>query len=478
MGAHKQEELYSYEEFVHIYLQDILKFHGSRFTTYSPSLQQQLRHLSFVAALINSRGQVQTVLEEHNIVKDDLECGLITWESVEYFQRWQVKVLNKLETQETQEKDVAGNSTEVLDNWSLLEEPVGNEPDPEECEDASSLPVQIKITKNLHRKLDKTNIYLEEAMDMKDEEYSNRLKEDDTNHDKDKDSVLIPVQIKIQKDEKKKYVRSGKLYRCESCSTFATLGKSKYEKHMFEEHEHTMCEVCGLNFTEYSLFRLHTLTHLAAIHECTECGEKYKTVLKLNHHTARAHPHLGMPGKEMCVSCGKYFIRIEHHSCTSSTIIETSPCPYSGCDYVGSSRNLKTHIKSHQKVLVTCPSCGKETRDLRTHLNASQCHIPEKERVKVVVKCDTCFMEFSHRSAKVANCKLKRHIKHIHEQVRDVHCDQCSYKTYTKCNLYVHVKRMHEGRPYKEQCPHCPKVVVNLEWHIKWNHQTNSIKLS
>ena len=69
MGAHKQEELYSYEEFVHIYLQDILKFHGSRFTTYSPSLQQQLRHLSFVAALINSRGQVQTVLEEHNIVK-------------------------------------------------------------------------------------------------------------------------------------------------------------------------------------------------------------------------------------------------------------------------------------------------------------------------------------------------------------------------------------------------------------------------
>ena len=476
MGSHKREELYSYEEFVHIYLQDMLKFHGTRFTTYSPSLQQQLRHLSFVAALINSRGQVQTVLEEHNIVKDDLECGLITWESVEYFQRWQVKVLNKLDGIETQEKDVDGKSAEALDDWSLLEDPVDNDPDPE---DASSLPVQIKITKNLPRKVAKTNVYLEEAIDMKDEEYPKRLKEDDTNHDKDKDSVLLPVQIKVQKDEKKKYVKSGKwrpYYRCDSCGTFSTRGKSKYEKHMFEEHEHTMCEVCGLNFTEYSLFRLHALTHLAAIHECTECGEKFKTVLKLNHHTARAHPHLGMPGKEMCASCGKYFRSLDQHLCTSSTIKET--CPYSGCDYVGIRRNLKIHMESHQKVLVNCPSCGKETRDLRTHLYASQCHIPEKERVKVVVKCDTCFKEFSHRSATHANLILKRHIKNIHEQVRDVHCDQCSYKTYTKCNLYVHVKRMHEGRPYKEQCPHCPKVVVNLEWHIKRNHPTNSIKLS
>ena len=465
----------SFDEFVSTYLEDVLKFHGSRFTTYNLSLQQQIHHLSFVAKQIAAGGLVQTILEEHSIVREDLECGFITWESVEYFQKWQ---------------------------------------------------------ENLLRKLDKINMGLNEAMDTKEEDYPNQglkeehLSEDNTDHDKDSvEDVLIPVQIKIQKDKKRKYVKSDsyknqkenqkkrkyvksgiykmpkelireyerrekykrvKRYQdeskatqivCDTCENFMTTSKKNYEKHLFEKHEQTMCEVCGLNSTDFSSFYKHALTHKAATYHCKDCGESFKTEATLNMHVGQLHISDSDESKEVCPFCGKFYSKmyIKTHILHNHMKTKTLTCPQ--CDFIGNDpTNLKRHIKQrHEYGGDKCQWCGKHVKDMEQHLQRTQCNIPESERSdKIVVKCDTCLKEFTGRNIRDINSKLKRHIQRIHEQVRNVHCDQCSYTTYCKSNLYVHVKRMHEGRPYKEQCPHCPKVVVNLEWHLKTYHPSAS----
>ena len=59
----------NFETFVSGYLHDVLKFHGQRFKTYNASLQQQIQHLSFVSDLVCNRGLLQTILDQHKIIK-------------------------------------------------------------------------------------------------------------------------------------------------------------------------------------------------------------------------------------------------------------------------------------------------------------------------------------------------------------------------------------------------------------------------
>ena len=63
-----QEEM-RFHDFVSVFLQDLLKFHGARFKTYDASLQQQIQYLSFVAGVVVEHGLVKLILDEHNIVQ-------------------------------------------------------------------------------------------------------------------------------------------------------------------------------------------------------------------------------------------------------------------------------------------------------------------------------------------------------------------------------------------------------------------------
>ena len=63
-----QEEM-RFHNFVSVFLQDLLKFHGARFKTYDASLQQQIQYLSVVAGVVVEHGLVKLILDEHNIVQ-------------------------------------------------------------------------------------------------------------------------------------------------------------------------------------------------------------------------------------------------------------------------------------------------------------------------------------------------------------------------------------------------------------------------
>ena len=74
----------------------------------------------------------------------------------------------------------------------------------------------------------------------------------------------------------------------------------------------------------------------------------------------------------------------------------------------------------------------------------------------------------------VTKSSLEKHIKGVHLKIKNKHCDQCEYITYSGFNLKLHVSKMHNGKQLeKENFSDCSKVVYNLPYHSKIYHQGN-----
>ena len=128
-------------------------------------------------------------------------------------------------------------------------------------------------------------------------------------------------------------------------------------------------------------------------------------------------------------------------------------------------RHMQSRHKEH--VMVNCPYCGKQVRDLNltTHIRTKQCDRPEEERTLVRFQCDQCEKTFTHKKG------LRDHIKNVHNQEKNFKCELCDYKSFSKANVYLHVKRVHEKRALYVPCPHCDEQVINVEYHIKIVHK-------
>ena len=479
----------NFQNFISNYLQDILKFHGAVFFTYNAALQQQIQHLSFVVQAVCDSGLVENVLQEHSVVENDLECGLITWENVHYFTEWRANLLKKLEIF----KCNVYEDTELMKKESDTDKPSYTDVD-------NPIVIQISKKRKVVKKGKVKTIrkkYLPKKRTIfithytKDEETGicecnycgkhllfkdyKKIK----NHmlskhpDKFKDSELFnslkdPAtgeRIMEGADEQAVFKEEEQeLFICDCCADFKTVNKRILERHKFEKHEQTLCSECGMNFSKFEDLLNHSLTHISTVPKCQECGKVFGTEHTLKKHIIREHRNQKV---EVCPHCGKTFSHryglqshLKKFHDNSAGIMH--PCEKCGSKFRSRS-DLMQHFKIHEEaILFTCPYCNKSVKQLEGHLQKNCSKIPGKVREKFV--CELCHKNFHKKEA------LTRHIKTIHEKIKDYHCLQCDYKTYSNCNLYVHVKRMHEGRSYKEQCPHCPKIVVNLEFHIKTYH--------
>jgi phage host-nuclease inhibitor protein Gam len=81
-------------------------------------------------------------------------------------------------------------------------------------------------------------------------------------------------------------------------------------------------------------------------------------------------------------------------------------------------------------------------------------------------KCELCDYVCS------ANGDLKRHIKRIHNQIRDIKCNQCDHVCSENSNLKKHIKRVHDRiRDIKcNQCEFACSDNSSLKMHIKRIH--------
>ena len=89
--------------------------------------------------------------------------------------------------------------------------------------------------------------------------------------------------------------------------------------------------------------------------------------------------------------------------------------------------------------------------------------------------CDTCLKRFHCEQCEYKTsrkCDLNKHIKQVHEKIKDVECPSCEFKCSTKSQLNQHIKQVHD----KIKDVHCPTCEFKcttqgqLKIHIKAVH--------
>jgi len=221
-----------------------------------------------------------------------------------------------------------------------------------------------------------------------------------------------------------------KQFQCEHCKRkFETL--LRLQKHC--RWKHAQCEVCSGVFETGQELRKHQKeSHQEKNFECSMCVYKFFKEKELDSHFLTVHTDLK---KEECKECGGMFNNLKRHF-------------------------IRRHTDRDRKI---CNVCGGVFKAMRQHLLRSSCRPGEK--VEANFQCDLCSKTFTLKQG------LTRHIKVIHEQVKDYACEACDYKATSKYNMELHQGSMHNGmRPKKQQCPHCDKTPYKLDWHILTYH--------
>ena len=396
-------------------------------------LQNQAKHLFFIVSMVQQTEDFSTILEAHRWLKIDIEDGVVSWKDEAYFDEWQHKFRKTVIKEETELENEVTEDESKDDCFEEIKI--------EEDRKVENKIIKISLTtkeKSKKRKLDSGD---------EDEEYE----EYDTRSEK----------LKSRKERKNKRKGFVKLSRCEHCE-FKTRNERVYERHNFEEHERTMCK-CGMYFTEFEEYYKHMKNEHQDI-KCPKCPKTFAFNRLLEYHMDKAHS--GPLKCLLCPYCAKYLGKnsLQAHIERAHDKEKHEKCPH--CDHRAYKQDLKKHIERlHQKADVArCEYCGGVTKNLKRHLLNNQCDLPPEERhKKVKVPCTLC-------DKYLIKGQLARHIKTVHENVKDHTCHLCEFRSSNVNNLRVHIKRIHEKRPLKETCPYCNMEVQILEYHIKTYH--------
>ncbi len=110
-----------------------------------------------------------------------------------------------------------------------------------------------------------------------------------------------------------------------------------------------------------------------------------------------------------------------------------------------------------------CDKCNKvftAKSDLKRHIK----HVHDKIKD---IKCDKC----EYTCSNITN--LKRHIKSIHDKIKDIKCDKCGFVFSTNENLKQHIKQFHNKiKDFKcDKCEYTSSAFTNLKRHNKTVHE-------
>ena len=510
--------LYDWINILATFILDIIKCHGLQ--TNDSEMNQRINHLVFILNLVKegNNKQLCTVLQDLKTLlvgrdlienaqikqvsffQDDVEGGSISWTSEQYLKSWQDRVQrrynqNKIIVLSNQEQKVADYedgpleehlednlNTELSEN---LSEEFSLTKLKEEQEGAIAVinsdlkPVRIKILKKLsqqnekqiskkgthtikqchicnfkHKQERKIEEHLYEDHDQKNcrdcgqsfDNFNRYYKHRVQSHGEPIQCSECPMVLKSylsymyhrDKVHRATTTATKRWKKCDHCE-FTARYDTGMNRHLFEKHEQTICSECGQNFTDFSAYERHRRSHNPL--KCQYCPAVFTNLSGLRKHennhekNREKNPEADQKKKEeMCPKCGKYVVE------------------------------MKRHLLWFHAAPEPCPWCGAVVKNVKRHLRRLQCDVPEDQRTRIKEKspCHIC-------SKMIETKLLKNHIRIVHG-TKNFECSQCSYKTYTKNNLSLHTKRVHERKPLKEVCPQCSKECVNLEWHIETYH--------
>ena len=263
---------------------------------------------------------------------------------------------------------------------------------------------------------------------------------------------------------------NGSIY-CDICEkTIIVKKRTTLTLHKFKVHDIKNCDKCGKLYNKFSNFASHVTRYCPCLPKvkvkCGFCGRGLASKFRLKEHIKAKHSE-----RELCDICDKMVVNLsehkeqEHNPNHIKSIKQCHLCGFTSSLKTSMYRHMQSRHKEH--VMVNCPYCGKQVRDLNltTHIRTKQCDRPEEERTLVRFQCDQCEKTFTHKKG------LRDHIKNVHNQEKNFKCELCDYKSFIKANVYLHVKRVHEKRALYVPCPHCDEQVINVEYHIKIVHK-------
>jgi hypothetical protein len=165
-----------------------------------------------------------------------------------------------------------------------------------------------------------------------------------------------------------------------------------------------------------------------------------------------------------CPVCPAVIKDVECHmkNCHTGEMMTCSACPYTSRrkpDIDAHFRKVHTDLNKE-----TCPVCGDMFKGLKLHLERTKCGTGRK--AEATIPCpEGCPKMFTLESA------MKKHIRHVHLQIKNKVCPFCEYKTYSRFNLNLHVTKMHQGKKMeKQQCLYCYKTPFALDYHMQTYH--------
>ena len=455
--------------FVAGFLQEIVS--TKQFKTAGRGLQERIKHLSFLVHLACRFDTFEPVMSHYQTVEGDLECGTASWGDEQYFRAWEQRILTQI------------YFSDHLNDDGEFEMILGREGG------AAKLEPKLELAEtNGNVSEDSLRDFIDDGgSDYEDEDvFVNANKPPRKKAKTEKEAVSGPVKEKqVRKrrqpqetsfycthcgetvtvtdgQSKKQHMRVCKPHKPLPCDSegcdFSTIHAKRLEKHKFEVHERTMCNICGMNLDTFSSYTAHMEAHKPE--KCQTCGKCFKNTHMLKNHINSTH---NKEADEPCHICGKVYKNVANHvRLVHEYAIQNCPhCPYTTRITTDLARHVRrTHT---EETVTTCPYCAKTTKNIKRHLQQNRCDKPE-ERVVISVKCDRCDKTFSSKE------HMKRHVKRVHDKILDVPCPHCDYKTYCNFNLRIHVTRVHEGKALKQACPYCLQNVISLDWHLKMYH--------
>ena len=248
-----------------------------------------------------------------------------------------------------------------------------------------------------------------------------------------------------------------KPFTCDLCTNAQFKRKSSLVKHRIVDHGQTVtCEHCPQQFDDPVTWTKHVKSHRTA--QCDICAKMF-TDVQLRVHKRLNHEQ----PKKQCPLCPAQvqMLRVHMENCHTGELRTCTACPFTSrrkADIDVHYRKMHTDLNKQ-----TCHGCGEVFKKLKAHLLRTKCGTGFKAEANV--PCPHCPKMFTHKMG------VDKHINAIHLQIKNKHCQFCDYRTYNMFNLNLHIANRHKGEKMeKQQCRHCDKVVMSMDWHLKIYH--------
>jgi len=402
----------------------------SEYSSLSYEIQGQISHLSFLVHLVCRNNNFDVIYEEHESIQNDINQGFVRWTDQSYFSQWERLMLTKYVGYQPKE--------ELDDNWDNDNDKGLNEMFEQDMKESVE-PVKISFRKKKYKQVQK----------------------------KDK---------KVH-DNKEKYGESGD-FPCVNCPGFHATRARDYYKHLFEEHNANLCTKCGQTFTKFVAYWYHVKEKNT---NCPRCPESFTHQCYYETHMMQVHNHKINSQKafknphKICPYCGDVVTELKEHMIKKGHLVpsELHKCPH--CDYTHHKQsNIRHHIdrKHNTESVISCPYCGKRVKAycLKRHIRLVKCNLSEEEReIKSEYPCPECGKLFANED------NVKKHIVYYHRENQKQHCQLCNFTTKYAYNMRMHMKRVHEHKPFWEQCRYCEQKVSNMKSHISTYHPEISL---